>query len=164
MDELFEAYVAERLQQVAHGVEIAIQGPIRPFAVDGSFPLRPDVVVIAAGHPVLVLDTKWKRLDRGLNDADPADLRQVYAYARVYGVNRAVLVYPGTSAAQCLRRDFIVNDCGAIILSICQLPLLEDRDGELDRILSDLVAPKRGFAAAPSLPGTARSILSSINS
>ena len=51
MDQLFEAYVAERLQQVARGVEIAIQGPVRTFAVDGSFQLRPDVVVIAGAVP-----------------------------------------------------------------------------------------------------------------
>ena len=139
MDQLFEAYVAERLQQIASAVEIAIQGPVRSFSVDGAFPLRPDIVVLAAGRPVLVLDTKWKLLDRGLSDVDSADLRQVYAYARVYGVDRAVLAYPGTSAARCLRRDFIVNDGGAITVSICQLPLLEDRDGELDRILSELV-------------------------
>ena len=139
MDQLFEAYVAKRLQQIASAVEIAIQGPVRSFSVDGAFPLRPDIVVLAAGRPVLVLDTKWKLLDRGLSDVDFADLRQVYAYARVYGVDRAVLAYPGTSAAQCLRRDFIVNDGGAITVSICQLPLLEDRDGELDRILSELV-------------------------
>ena len=140
MDELFEAYVAERLQGVARDVEIAVQGPVRPFAVDGSFQLRPDVVVIAAGHPFLVLDTKWKLLDRGLNDADPADLRQAYAYARVYGVDRAVLAYPGTSAARCLHRDFVVNDGGAIRISVCQLPLFEDNAGELDRVLGDLIA------------------------
>ena len=80
MDKLFEAYVAERLQQVARGVEIAIQGPVRTFAIDGSFQLRPDVVVITRGRPVLVLDTKWKLLERGLNDTDLVDLRQVYAY------------------------------------------------------------------------------------
>ena len=48
-----------------------------------------------------------------MNDADPADVRQAYAYARVYGVDRAVLAYPGTSAARCLHRDFVVNDGGA---------------------------------------------------
>jgi 5-methylcytosine-specific restriction enzyme subunit McrC len=139
MDQLFEAYVAERLQRVARDVEIAIQGPVRPFAIDGSFQLRPDVVVTAAGHPVLVLDTKWKLLDRGFSDADPADLRQAYAYARVYGVDRAVLAYPGTSAARCLRRDFVVNDGGAIRISVCQLPLFENEVGELDRLLGDLI-------------------------
>ena len=87
-----------------------------------------------------MLDTKWKLLDRGLNDTDPADLRQVYAYARVYGVDRAVLAYPGTSGARCLLRDFVVNDGGAIRISVCQLPLFEDDVGELDRVLSDLIA------------------------
>jgi 5-methylcytosine-specific restriction enzyme subunit McrC len=139
MEQLFEAYVAARLRRVATGVEVAVQRPVRPFAVGGGFPQRPDLVVLVEGRPTLVLDTKWKLLDRGLADVDAADLRQVYAYARIYGVERAVLVYPGTADPGCLREDFTVNDGSGIRLSVCQLPLAEDATDELDRVLDELI-------------------------
>jgi 5-methylcytosine-specific restriction enzyme subunit McrC len=139
MEQLFEAYVAAGLRRVATGVEVAVQGPVRPLAVGGGFPQRPDLVVLVEGRPMLVLDAKWKLLDRGLADVDAADLRQVYAYARIYGVERAVLVYPGTADPGCLREDFTVNDGSGIRLSVCQLPLAEGAAGELDRVLDELM-------------------------
>jgi 5-methylcytosine-specific restriction enzyme subunit McrC len=110
MERLFEAYVAAGLRRIAAGVEVVVQGPVRPFAVGGGFPQRPDLVVLVKGRPVLVLDAKWKLLERGLADVDAADLRQVYACARIYGVGRGVLIYPGTIEAGCLREDITVND------------------------------------------------------
>jgi hypothetical protein len=85
---------------------------------------------------------------------DPGDLRQVDGYARVYSVDRAALVYPAASAARCLIRD-LVNDGGAITLSICHLALFEDGGGELDRILASLIA-QRALAAPIIAPGSGR--------
>jgi hypothetical protein len=50
-----------------------------------------------------------------------------------------------------LHQEFLVNDGGAITVSVRQVPLIEDSPGELDRVLGDLVGPGlRTDTAAPT--------------
>jgi 5-methylcytosine-specific restriction enzyme subunit McrC len=102
MHELFERYVAVQLRRALAdtGLEVVAQGgfeyclgPWRDGApvVGDSHPTRPDILIKDAGRVVAVLDTKWKRLDKGLA---PADLYQMMAYARLYACSRLILVYP----------------------------------------------------------------------
>jgi 5-methylcytosine-specific restriction enzyme subunit McrC len=55
--------------------------------------MRPDLTVESDGRPVLVLDTKWKRLTR--DALVTSDVYQVVAYGTALGAGRGVLVYPG---------------------------------------------------------------------
>lgn len=146
MDRLWEAFVARRLRRLVPALEVTEQGPVRPLTTSGEFPMRPDIVVAVHGEARTVLDTKWKQIDQP-GDVDVADLRQAYAYARIYGTRRVVLLYP-TWAAKPARRDLVVADRdGEITISIQQLPLATGAADVFDRVL---VALAQG--AATQLP------------
>jgi 5-methylcytosine-specific restriction enzyme subunit McrC len=61
--------------------------------------VRPDIVVRdRAGDPVLIIDTKWKRVAPRIDDKKQgvaqADVYQMMAYGRLYGCPRLMLLYP----------------------------------------------------------------------
>lgn len=79
----------------------------------GVLRLEPDVLVRGPGNQQLVMDTKWKLLRpsaRGRGGVKESDLYQLYAYARRYGCDRSVLLYPFTAGLE--PRDFDVLDAG----------------------------------------------------
>lgn len=105
MEKLFEAYVARWLrrhlpshlrltEQAAHRYLCRHQGR-------DMFQLRPDLLVCdESRHPLMVLDTKWKRLNTG-NRSDnyglaQSDFYQMLAYGQRYlnGRGRLALIYP----------------------------------------------------------------------
>lgn len=102
MNELFEAYVGRQAVRALRplGFTVSLQRPRRMLALDdagqGAFELRPDIVVGDAGGPRVILDTKWKRLHEGAGreSVSSADLYQMHAYARRYGAEEVVLLYP----------------------------------------------------------------------
>jgi hypothetical protein len=55
--------------------------------------LRPDIAILRAGRPEVIVDAKWKRLPE--DGQIPEDVYQALAYACFLGTRRAVLVYPG---------------------------------------------------------------------
>ncbi|EMD81817.1 McrBC 5-methylcytosine restriction system component [Pacificimonas flava] len=105
MNKLFEEFVGRSLVRALAGTgfEVRLQGP-RGYALadlqtgQNRFATKPDITVSARGTPMLVIDTKWKRL-RGVID-DPkygvgqADVYQMMAYAHVYQCERLLLLYP----------------------------------------------------------------------
>ncbi|KQU01826.1 restriction endonuclease [Methylobacterium sp. Leaf469] len=124
MNTLFEEFVGRALRRALAGsdVGVTLQGPrryaLRDLGQDRPlFATRPDIVVSRAGQPVLILDTKWKRLAGVL--ADPrrgvgqADVYQMMAYAQVYGCRELMLVYPHHAhlplSAGCLATHAITN-------------------------------------------------------
>jgi 5-methylcytosine-specific restriction enzyme subunit McrC len=106
MNTLFEEYVGRTLRRVLvnTGLDVWLQGPRAHALVADDltrtprFATRPDIVVSRHGDPLLIIDTKWKRL-KGIID-DPkrgvgqADVYQMMAYAHVYQCNRLMLLYP----------------------------------------------------------------------
>ena len=97
MNDLFEEFIGRslkialprtsvRLQDKAH---YAIESPSRRFQ------LRPDIVVDDVDGKIII-DTKWKQLRPAKPNLDvqPADIYQLLAYARAYGANRVILLYP----------------------------------------------------------------------
>jgi len=110
METLFEEFIARFIRRYASefGLErsqIHIQARrqgawlLRTDAGEGRFRLRPDILVDGArGRPQLILDTKWKRLLRDVEDArngvGQADLYQLYAYATRYKCLDNVLLFP----------------------------------------------------------------------
>lgn len=105
MNTLFEEFVGRTLEKAVAGtgLQVRLQGP-RDFALQehasGSmrFATRPDITVTLNGSPLLVIDTKWKRLKGAIDDAKygvgQSDIYQMMAYAHVYGCDRLALLYP----------------------------------------------------------------------
>jgi 5-methylcytosine-specific restriction enzyme subunit McrC len=104
MNTLFEEYVGRTLRRalISAGFDVRLQGP-RNYALIGDdhksrFATRPDIVVSRNGHPLLIVDTKWKRLKGQIDDpkrgVGQADVYQMMAYAHVYRCNRLMLLYP----------------------------------------------------------------------
>ena len=104
MNTLFEEYIGRTLRRALVGsdLEVQLQGPQDHALVadDQSrhFTTRPDIVISHQGIPVLIIDTKWKRLKRFVDDPKrgvaQADVYQMMAYAQVYRCDRILLLYP----------------------------------------------------------------------
>lgn len=105
MNKLFEEFVGRSLKSALRGTDfhVHLQGPQSYALVDQQsgarrFATRPDVVVSRSGRPMLVIDTKWKRLKGAIDDpkrgVGQADVYQMMAYAHVYDCKRLVLLYP----------------------------------------------------------------------
>lgn len=90
MNTLFEDFVGRSLQKVLGADRVRLQHRRRALSTP-RYLLRPDMVVDVHDQPVVVLDTKWKRLDDG---PDPADVNQMLVYGQAYGAERVILVYP----------------------------------------------------------------------
>jgi 5-methylcytosine-specific restriction enzyme subunit McrC len=147
MNELFQAYLAKRLQRIAGPLEIR-ERPTRPMASEvgtgqDRFRLIPDILVRRCGGPLIVIDAKWKRLD-GANLADGLDdddVRQVFAYAKIFRIQRAALVYPAGRPVPRPRVRFKTNeDASAVDIDVVEVPMREDQLGELDQRLRELIA------------------------
>lgn len=89
MNALFEGYIYHSLASFRkEGVHVRRQ-EVRPFWQKQW--IRPDIVLDLEGQR-FVLDTKWKRLSGSQPSA--ADLKQVFVYARYFGAQHAILLYP----------------------------------------------------------------------
>jgi len=83
------------------------------------FHLRPDLALRAPdGTFPLLIDTKYKALtpaQRGAAGISPADMYQMYAYARRYACPRVLLLYPQTAVmAEPLRLRFDLEGGGTV--------------------------------------------------
>ena len=106
MDRVFEGFISSMLKRsarhLADGTRIFPQARTRRRYLmtgdqGGVLHLKPDLLVEGpAGR--IVIDTKWKRLgsltQRRNAGVSAADLYQLYAYTRRYGVGRSVLLFP----------------------------------------------------------------------
>src|SRR5205807_345061 len=99
MERVFEQYVTAGVVRAFAGSDryrVAVQ-PLhhvsRPASGQPDLVMRPDVTLARDGRSIVVLDAKWKRLDRSPLLTD--DVYQVLAYCTALDVQRATLVYPG---------------------------------------------------------------------
>ncbi len=109
MAALFEAFVSKHLgKAVVHPLAMKSQAQGRYLVrhrEENWFRLKPDLLLQHDARNMLVLDTKWKRLDhqrfsrREKYDLSQADLYQLFAYGHNYleGAGDIVLIYPKTS-------------------------------------------------------------------
>ena len=106
MEQVFEAFIAKQIKML---FESQSNGLIHVSAQDSGyylfdeprkFRLRPDIVVSNAydqTHSVVIMDTKWKRLNHnpltnyGISQAD---MYQMYAYSKKYHAPNIWLIYP----------------------------------------------------------------------
>jgi 5-methylcytosine-specific restriction enzyme subunit McrC len=145
MNTLFEAFVAARMRRLVRPVPVRAQGSSKALAKDGptgtpAFFQKPDLVIGPIGAPTLVLDTKWKRLGPTITkDVSAADIRQIFAYGKLYGADRVALLYPaGQHGAR--RQEFIAE--GGLSITVTEIPVREGDARRADDVLLNLAFPR----------------------
>jgi 5-methylcytosine-specific restriction enzyme subunit McrC len=141
MNTLFEEFIGRLLKRALSGTafQVALQGPRRYALIDYAtgvrrFATRPDIVVSKDEKPLLVIDTKWKRLKGEIEDAKrgvgQADVYQMMAYAHVYNSDLLMLLYPhhdGLSSGEGLMNIHRIADKENSRLAIATVALSEPR-------------------------------------
>jgi 5-methylcytosine-specific restriction enzyme subunit McrC len=110
MNKLFEEYVGRILQNALAGTDLKVQlqgGRLYCLSeLDDEltstgkqrFMTKPDIIIRQGTEAVMIIDTKWKRLDSSIDDpkqgVKEADVYQMMAYGRVYDCPRLMLLYP----------------------------------------------------------------------
>jgi 5-methylcytosine-specific restriction enzyme subunit McrC len=105
MNTLFEKFIGLSLKAAARnsGVRITLQAPRSHALVEMAsgkkrFMTKPDIVIQIDGRPIMIIDTKWKRLSPAIDDPkhgiSQSDVYQMMAYAHVYEVENLLLLYP----------------------------------------------------------------------
>ena len=99
MNDLFERFVGRSLKRALAPRPVRLQARRHSALTDERgerlFELRPDAVV-EKEKTFSVVDTKWKELkpkEKNLG-VSQGDVYQMLAYARAYGAERAILIYP----------------------------------------------------------------------
>jgi len=133
MNRLFERYTASRLRPLArrHGLTLMEQGPRRHLGHEesgrGRLLMRPDISLLdESRRPVVILDTKWKRIEGrdALAALSAADLYQLTAYATAYRCQSVVLLYPEQAHLRAGQRHAMtLAGLGATRLVLATMPL-----------------------------------------
>jgi 5-methylcytosine-specific restriction enzyme subunit McrC len=107
------------------------RGHLLHFIIHGDAPkpriqVRPDIAIEdKGGNPVLVIDTKWKRLtekeDRTRSSASMSDIYQVYSYAHHFSCSTNIILYP--SAGDTIQHRYQLAASPDKLLLINQLDL-----------------------------------------
>lgn len=156
MNVLFERYVARLLAPMAVEADWAFraQGGRKPCLKEkkekpkGLFETETDLLIDRGDRGRIIIDTKWKcltdRRHKPKMAIDQADVYQVMAYARVYGCQDLMLLYPhhaGLSARMPVRFD-VTGSGDPITLTIATLDI-SDHD-VARRGLVELLGPMPG--------------------
>ena len=110
MEKLFEEFVArfiqkhhERIGLRTHQIHVQAVGKrkwlLRTTDRKDRFQLKPDLILTNDdGKPLVIIDTKWKRLKKDVEDSrngvSQTDMYQLYAYANRYKSSDNVLLFP----------------------------------------------------------------------
>lgn len=124
VNDLYEHYLYKLFSEI-DGYS-AKHEDVRSFAAtcEGKNILRvkPDILVINNNKIVLVADAKYKNpcFDKGnYNNINRDDIYQVFAYAKVYGIKKAALIYPLFDDTPTPKiRIVLKDDAGEIELNI----------------------------------------------
>ena len=97
MEKLFEKYVAIQIRKQLEPDAILHEQMNGEYLChykedQNRFGLEPDLLIENNGKK-LILDTKWKRLDKGKDSISQADVYQMFAYSHKFACD-VVLVYP----------------------------------------------------------------------
>ena len=89
MESLFEKYVAICLRKVLPSGFVLEEQSQEKLATDNKgnvFKIRPDIVIYKDKKAIIILDTKWKRIDQNKSNYDisPSDIYQLYTYGKQY--------------------------------------------------------------------------------
>lgn len=106
MNVLFEEFIGKSLQRTLGEGRVGLKKRCHSALLDAGcrdlFELEPDVLIARRDddRPTIVLDTKWKKLEtkaqmeRRRLGVKESDVYQLLAYARAYGAERVILLYP----------------------------------------------------------------------
>jgi 5-methylcytosine-specific restriction enzyme subunit McrC len=103
MNALFENYVARLLPRALVGRDLRVvpQGGHRDCLFEGEvgrFRTKPDLIIRHGERTVMVIDTKWKRMTRQIDDpkqgVSQGDVYQLMAYSQLYRCPNVMLLYP----------------------------------------------------------------------
>lgn len=89
MNELFESYVGAYCKKHFKDVELKPSGVYLVEKPDKKFQLKPDIKI----DEKCILDTKWKVIKEE-KDISQADMYQLYAYGKKFGIENLYLIYP----------------------------------------------------------------------
>ncbi len=144
MNLLFEEYVFRSLAALRRpGLRVRRQVQ-RPFW--GRQSLRPDLLLHLPEGKTVVLDTKWKLLDRPRPGA--ADLRQLFVYCQYFNATTGVLLYPRVNGLTDLpRTPFHPTHAepSRYYAQVCFLDLV--RDGRLNDRLGEELLETIGYGS-----------------
>lgn len=100
LNELFEFYLYKLFSNLGEGYHANYQNS-RRFAssqkADFGKQVRPDIILEHHEKTVLIADAKYKNphyQNGKYNHISQADIYQVFAYAKIYGVDSVALIYP----------------------------------------------------------------------
>ena len=118
MNKLFEEFVATALEQAFPG-QVKIQNKLKIIEdIDGipgtSYTIRPDILF---GKDTII-DTKYKRLSLPEDKPSEADIYQMLAYSKFYGVKNIILCYPTYQKNYHLLSVLEDNDCSITLLTL----------------------------------------------
>jgi 5-methylcytosine-specific restriction enzyme subunit McrC len=100
MNDVWEAWVTKRLSAAGRrnnpDMEFRAQFKKTFWTSDTGERVRqkPDIIIVEAEQPQMIIDTKWKIVDRRPSEED---IRQMFAYNKLFGTKQAILLYPGLS-------------------------------------------------------------------
>ncbi len=101
MNKLFEEYIFEALRKVVYKKGYTIKGqPSLAFWKDRTS-LRPDIIIQKENENI-VLDTKWKILQKETPQSD--DLKQMFVYGHYFKAVKNVLLYPKSDTKQATQK------------------------------------------------------------
>ena len=100
LNELFEYYLFKQFDNLGNGTTASFQEKhsfARGINNDYKLAIRPDIVLRRDGYPLLIVDAKYKNpgyLNGIYTKINQADIYQVFAYAKIYAVDKVALIYP----------------------------------------------------------------------
>ena len=102
MNELFEKFIGQSLKRaLGYEYDVSLQNCQHSALMrknnGGIFWLRPDAVIKTKSNgSVVILDTKWKKLDseKTALDVKTSDIYQMLAYRQAYNARHLILLYP----------------------------------------------------------------------
>jgi 5-methylcytosine-specific restriction enzyme subunit McrC len=127
LEQVFERHITRGIREAfvrseRYTITIQQERTVNHAAADlPDVTIRPDLTIDAQGRVVLIVDAKWKRLEKS---PDTPDLYQMLAYGTTLGVKGIVLVYPGRRWSA---RDYRFTNT-PLWLSVCTLRVQGSRE------------------------------------
>lgn len=149
MNDLFEAYIATLANRAVRSTELTVRaqaGKLYCLIEEGKegkqrFQTRPDLLIERDHQTVMIIDTKWKRIERhsvdSKNGVSQADVYQMMAYARLYHCPQVILLYPHHEGlgAQILNVGYRIL-AGEEQLKVASVDLIPDEAAIVEQLIN----------------------------
>ena len=117
MEKVFESYVGKYVKKIFEDFEVVAQD--KGKYLFNQFALRPDLVVRRKDKSIIIMDTKWKRLEEKTNyGISQLDMYQMYAYAKKYETSEVYLLYPKSEEITSSEQIKFIDNNGEVCVTI----------------------------------------------